>query len=108
MTDSVEIQQKWLEERFNHTNTILGHIRETVEQLRNTQIEFMNRCSIQMTDFLVRVQDIEHKQAVQHGHEESRKQSEASQSLRWQMIIGLGTAISGLAAFVGYFMGKGQ
>lgn len=108
MTDSIDIQQKWLEERFNHMNTVLAHIRETVDYVRETQIEFMNRCSIEMMDILARVQETERKQAVQAGHEENRKHTQASQNLRWQMIIAFGTAISGVAAFIGYFMGKGQ
>ncbi|MGP8281979.1 MAG: hypothetical protein ACLQT6_04625 [Desulfomonilaceae bacterium] len=108
MTDSIDIQHKWLEERFNHVNTVLGHIRETVDRLRETQIEFMNRCSTQRTDILTRVQESERKLAIQTGHEENRKHTQASQNLRWQMIIAFGTAISGIAAFVGYFMGKGQ
>ncbi len=97
MTESVDIQHKWLEERFNHVNTVLGHIRETVDRL-----------STQMTDMLTRVQETELKQAIQIGHEENRKHTQASQNLRWQMIIAFGTAISGVAAFIGYFMGKGQ
>ena len=108
MTDTSDIQRKWLDERFSHINTILSHIRETVDHLKETQADFMNRSSIQMTDLLIRVQDTERHQAVQRGREENRMRTETSQNLKWQMIIALGTAISGIAAFVGYFMGKGQ
>jgi hypothetical protein len=108
MTDTSDIQRKWLDERFNHINTILSHIRETVDHLKETQADFMNRSSIQMTDLLIRIQDTERHQAVQRGREENRMRTETSQNLKWQMIIALGTAISGVAAFVGYFMGKGQ
>ena len=108
MTEATDIQHKWLDERFNHINTILSHIRETVDHLKETQADFMNRSSIQMTDLLIRVQDTERNQAVQRGREENRRRTEPSQNLKWQMIIALGTAISGVAAFVGYFMGKGQ
>ncbi|MFA6223254.1 MAG: hypothetical protein WC647_13145 [Desulfomonilaceae bacterium] len=108
MTEATDIQHKWLDERFNHINTILSHIRETVDHLKETQADFMNRSSIQMTDLLIRVQDTERNQAVQRGREENLRRTETSQNLKWQMIIALGTAISGVAAFVGYFMGKGQ
>jgi hypothetical protein len=107
MNENIPMNHHWLEERFNHINTILGHIRETVDHLRETQAEFMNRCSTQMADLSVRVQKAEHNQAVQLGYEENHHRYEASQNLRWQMIIAIGTAISGAAAFVGYFMGKG-
>ena len=108
MTDSIDIQHKWIEERFNHVNTVLGHIRETVDHLRETQIEFMNRLSTQMADMLARIRETERKQAIETGHKENRKHAQDSQNLRWQMIIAFGTAISGVAAFIGYFMGKGQ
>ncbi|MCL5126103.1 MAG: hypothetical protein M1511_16700 [Deltaproteobacteria bacterium] len=108
MTDATDIQHKWLEERFNHVNTVLAHIRESVDHLRLTQAAFMNRCSTEMTDLIDRVRETERKQAIQAGHEENRKHAQATLNLRWQMIIAFGTAISGIAAFIGYFMGKGQ
>ena len=107
MNQDTSVNSQWLDERFNHVNTILVHIRETVDLLRETQAEFMNQCSTQISDLSARVQKAEHKQAVQFGHDENHLRYEASQNLRWQMIIAIGTAISGAAAFVGYFMGRG-
>jgi hypothetical protein len=35
------------------------------------------------------------------------KENRQSENLTWQMIIALGTALSAVGAFVGYFIGRG-
>jgi hypothetical protein len=106
MTKSYEIHQKWLDERFNHVNTVLDHISRAVEDLHDSHARCSSRCSVEMDEVYHRLREVEQKQAVKNGAEEHEKESKQAENITWQMIIALGTAASAIGVFVGYFMGK--
>jgi len=54
-----------------------------------------------------RLRTVEHKQAAKNGAAEREKENRQSENLTWQMIIALGTALSAVGAFIGYFIGRG-
>jgi len=99
--------QRWLDEKFNHVDTILRTIQSMVEELKANQLRCVNRCNLEMGDVYHRLRKVEHRQAAQNGAEERQKESKQSQNITWQMIIALGTAISAVGIFIGYFIGKG-
>lgn len=106
MTKYTETHQNWLDERFNHVNTILDHIKRTVEDLRDSHARCANRCVVEMGEVYHRLRELEEKQAVRTGAEEHRKASVQDQNVTWQMVIALGTAASALGAVLGYFVGR--
>ncbi|MBI4965349.1 MAG: hypothetical protein HY913_18880 [Desulfomonile tiedjei] len=107
MWESYEAQQKWLEERFNHINTILANIQKNMSELKEMHSACVNRCNIEMDKVYHRLRHVEHKQAAKNGAEAHRKESIQSENLTWQMVIAMGTALSAVGAFVGYFIGRG-
>jgi len=107
MWESYEAQQKWLEERFNHINTILSNIQENLGELKEIHAACVNRCSAEMDKVYHRLRNVEHKQAAKNGAAEREKENRQSENLTWQMIIALGTALSAVGAFIGYFIGRG-
>ncbi len=107
MWESYEAQQKWLEERFNHINTILGNIQKSMAELKEIHAACFNRCNTEMDKVYSRLRQVEHKQAAKNGADEHEKQNRQSENLTWQMIIALGTALSAVGAFIGYFIGRG-
>ena len=100
-------QNRWLDEKFNHVDTILRNIQGMVEELKSNQIRCVNRCNLEMSDLYHRLRKIEQKQAAYNGAEERQKSARQSQNITWQMIIALGTALSAIGIFIGYFLGKG-
>jgi hypothetical protein len=100
-------RRKWLDEKFSHIDTILHTIQSMVEELKANQLRCVNRCNLEMGEIYHRLREVEHQQAAQTGAEERQKESNQSRSLTWQMIIALGTAISAVGMFIGYFIGKG-
>lgn len=106
MVDSVEIQNKWLDERFNHINTVLSHVKDAVDKVRREQSRFITRCDCEMHSVSMRIREIERRHDEMTGAKKNMTESHNRQNLTWQMMIALGTAISALAATIGYFMGK--
>jgi len=107
MWESYEAQHKWLDEKFNHINTILGNIQKSMADLKEIHAACVNRCNSEMDKVYNRLRHVEHKQAAKNGAEESEKANRQSENLTWQMIIALGTALSAVGAFIGYFIGRG-
>jgi len=107
MTESYEAHQKWLEERFNHLNTILKNIQRTVDELKESRTNCIARCNTKMNEVYHRLREVERRQAAKNGAEEHKRDFIRSRNLTWQMIIALGSALSAAAIFVGYLMGKG-
>ena len=107
MPVAYEVQHRWLEERFNHINTILTNIQHKMTELKEIHSTCANRCNTEMDKVYHRLRNVEHKQAAKNGAEEREKESRQSENLTWQMIIALGTALSAVGAFVGYFIGRG-
>ena len=106
MIDAIDIQTKWLEEKFEHINTVLGHVRDSVDKVREEQSRFITRCDCEMNSVNLRIREIERRQDEMTGAKNSMTESRSRQNLTWQMMIALGTAFSALAALIGYFMGK--
>lgn len=100
-------QNRWLDEKFNHVDTILRNIQKVVEELKANQLRCVNRCSLEMSEIYHRLRKTEQKQAAYNGAQERQKISRQSQNVTWQMVIALGTALSAIGVFVGYFIGKG-
>ncbi len=107
MIDAIDTRNKWLEEKFEHINTVLGHVRESVDKVREEQSRFITRCDCEMNSVSMRVREIERRQDEMIGATKSVTESRSRQNLTWQMMIAVGTAFSSLAALIGYFMGKG-
>jgi len=107
MWESYEAQHKWLDEKFNHINTILGNIQKSMAELKGIHAACVSRCNTEMDKVYDRLRNVEHKQAAKNGAEEREKQNRQSENLTWQMIIALGTALSAVGAFIGYFIGRG-
>jgi len=108
MWETSESQAKWLDERFNHINTILSNIQAVVAELKDMHVLCVRRCSNDMDRVYHRLRNVEQKQAAKNGAEEQRRKRQEAENLTWQMIIALGTALSATAAFIGYFIGRGQ
>lgn len=108
MWETGDSQLKWLDERFNHINTILSTIQTTMAELKEMHGLCVKRCSSEMDGVYQRLRQIEHRQAVKNGAEEHHRKRKEAESLTWQMIIAFGTALSAIGAFVGYFIGRGQ
>lgn len=106
MEKSYGVHHGWLAERFNHVNTILDHIRTTLEELRDSHARCANRCTAEMNEVYHRLRDLEQEQALKNGVHAHKKESEQAKNLTWQMIIALGTAASAIGVFIGYAMGK--
>lgn len=106
MTEECRSRQKWLEERFNHVDTILSYIREAVEELKEDRIECAKRCNSEMSDVTHRLREVERKQARRNGAEEREKDSLQSRNVTWQMIVAFATALSTVGVFLGYLIGK--
>lgn len=108
MWENSESQMKWLDERFNHINTILTNIQTAVAELKDMHALCVRRCSHDMDKVYQRLRNVEQKQAAKNGAEEHKRKSKEAESLTWQMIIAFGTALSAIGAFIGYFIGRGQ
>lgn len=106
MTEECRSRQKWLEERFNHVDTILGYIRKGLEELKEDRIECARRCSLEMSEVTHRLREVERKQAQQNGAEEREKDSLQSRHVTWQMVVAFATALSTVGVFLGYLIGK--
>lgn len=106
MIDSTDIRNKWLDEKFEHVNTILTHVKDAVDKVREDQSRFINRCDCEMNHVKTRLRDIERRHDEMIGVNKNINETRASRNLTWQMLIALGTGFSALAALVGYFMGK--
>lgn len=106
MKKSYAVNHKWLNERFNHVNTILDHIRRAMSDLGDSQARCANRCNADMNEMYHRIRELEQKQALTNGANAHKKESQQAKNLTWQMIIALGTAGSAIGVFVGYFIGK--
>jgi hypothetical protein len=106
MTDALDIQNKWLAEKFEHINTILNHVKDSIDKLRDDQSAFICRCDSEMTQMGMRLREIERRHDEMKGGDKNRNELQTRQNLTWQMLIALGGLFSALAAIAGYFMGK--
>lgn len=106
MTEEWNARQKWLEERFNHIDTILSYIRKAVEELKEDRVECARRCAVEMGDMSSRMREVERKQTLQNGAEEREKDSLQSRYVTWQMVVAFATALSTVGVFLGYLIGK--
>lgn len=106
MIEAADIQSKWLEEKFEHVNTLLGHVRDSIDKVREEQSRFITRCDCEMNSVSMRIREIERRHDEMTGARIGMTDSHNRQNLTWQMMIALGTAFSALAALIGYFMGK--
>jgi hypothetical protein len=107
MKDPLQTHQRWLEEKFSHVNTVLDHIRKSVDDVKSSQEKCMTNCNSQLNSLHLRLLAAETRQAETRGAQDFVRDVKQSANVTWQMVIALGTALSGLAAFVGYFLGKG-
>ncbi len=106
MTEEWDSRQKWLEERFNHIDTILSYIQKAVEELKEDRLECARRCGVEMSDMSGRLREVERKQTLKNGAEEHEKDSLQSRHVTWQMIVAFATALSTVGVFLGYLIGK--
>lgn len=97
---------RWLNERFEHINTILNHVKDAVDKVREDQSRFIQRCECEMYSVGNRIREIERRQDEMTGARMNLDESQNRQNLTWQMLIALGTAFSAIAAIAGYFVGK--
>lgn len=106
MTEECRSRQQWLEERFNHVDTILGYISKSVDELKEERIECAKRCGVEMSEVTHRLRAVERKQARRNGAEERDKDALQSRHVTWQMIVAFATVLSSVGVFLGYLIGK--
>jgi|UniRef100_A0A7C4AQH0 uncharacterized coiled-coil protein SlyX len=104
MAFMVEMEKKWLDERFSHLATALDHIRQSIDELKDNQIRCVNRCSSEMRQVYERLRDVENRQAARNGAHEHERDARELRNIGWQMVIALATAASAIGAFLGYFV----
>lgn len=104
MADIIEMEKKWLDERFRHLDTVLDHIRQSLAELKDNQARCVNRCAAEMHQVYARLRDIERKEAARNGARKNQQDARQLRNLGWQMVIALATAASAIGVFLGYFV----
>jgi len=104
VSDTFELEKKWLEERFNHLDTVLNHVRETLHELKDSHSRCVNRCAAEMAGISDRLWDLERSQAARNGVREHRRDARQSANVNWQMVIALASAASAAVALLGYVL----
>ncbi len=104
--DSNDIQAKWLDERFEHINTMLAHVRDSVDKVREDQSRCINRCDYEMNAFNTRLREIERLQDEMAGAGRNKVECRDRQSLTWQMVMAIGAVFSAMAAVITYVVGR--
>ncbi|MGB9618273.1 MAG: hypothetical protein ACP5M0_14355 [Desulfomonilaceae bacterium] len=104
MTETIEMERKWLDERFSHLDTVLDHIRQSLAELKDAQARCVNRCASERREMHERLRRVERRQAAQNGAREHERDARQLRNLSWQMVIALATAASAVGAFLGYFV----
>jgi hypothetical protein len=105
--DSLETHQLWLDERFSHMNTVLEYIRRSVDDLKQEHARCAVRCTEEMHHHNGRLRELEHSQAALKGADENNRRTQRSDSVTWQMVVAVATALSALGVCLSYVIGKG-
>jgi len=104
MSDALDMEKKWLEERFSRLDTVLDHIRQTLNELKDNQSRCVDRCHSQMSRISERLRELEHGQAARNGAQEHEREARQTANVSWQMVIALASAASAMVAFLGYVL----
>jgi len=106
MSDAIEMERKWLDERFSRLETVLDYIRQSLAELKDNQARCVNRCTSEMRQVYERLREAERRDASRNGAEEHERDARQLRNLSWQMVIALATAASAVGVFLGYFVGR--
>ena len=101
MSETWEIERKWLDERFSRLETVLEYIRQSLAEVKDNQIRCFNRCRSEMRSVHERLSAVERREAARNGAEEHERDIRQLRNLSWQMVIALATAASAVGAFLG-------